>query len=269
MLHFDINLSLTLNDRPLLERFGRAAALGFGAVEFFWPAGIDLDALVAAKTAAGVQVVLLNMNTGDMAKGERGLLSHPAAKEWWREAFLEALALAGRLGCPRIHAVAGNRLPALERSAQVACAVENLLWALPHLEKANVVAMVEALNSFDNSGFVVTHMEHMLEICRQVASPHVRCQYDLYHMQRMEGNLIATIEQNIEWIGHVQMADAPKRHEPGTGEINFRNVLAALDATGYTGYVGLEYIPRNGVEESLAWLPREARQIASPAALRL
>jgi hydroxypyruvate isomerase len=97
----------------------------------------------------------------------------------------------------------------------------------------------------------------------------VRCQYDLYHMQRMEGNLIDTIQKNIEWIGHVQIADAPQRHQPGTGEINFRNALAALDEAGYTGYIGLEYTPRGTVEESLAWLPRDARREARAEALRL
>jgi hydroxypyruvate isomerase len=269
MLRFDINLSMTLNQLPLLERFQQAADLGFGAVEFFWPSGVDLDALVAAKERAGVQVVLLNMDAGDMASGDRGFLSHPARKEWWQDALLRAVTLAERLGCPRIHAVAGSRIPGMERAEQIACAVENLVWALPHLERAGIVAMVEALNSFDNPTFLLTHSEHMVEICAQVGSPYVRCQHDLYHMQRMEGNLIDTMLKHLDMIGHIQIADAPRRNQPGTGEINFRNVLTALDEAGYTGYVGLEYNPRGSVEESLAWLPREARHLASPAALRL
>ena len=269
MLRFDLNLSMTVRDVPFLDRFQLAADLGFGAVEFFWPSGFDLDDVVAAKEAAGVEVVLFNMDAGDMAAGDRGFLSHPARKVWWREAMLRAIALAERIGCPRIHAVAGTRLPELDRTEQVACAVENLTWALPYLEKANVMALVEALNSYDNPTIFLSRMEHMLEIVRQVNSPQVRCQYDIYHMQRMEGNLIPTIQQQISMIGHVQIADAPHRHEPGTGEINYRNVLAALAATGYAGYVGLEYLPSGALEDSLAWLPTPARHQALPSALRL
>lgn len=269
MLRFDINLAMTLTDVPPLARFQRAADLGFGAVEFFWPADGNVDALVAAKEEAGVEVALFNMNAGDMAAGDRGFLSHPARRDWWREAMLAAVDLAERLGCPRIHAVAGTRLPELARAAQIDCAVENLLWALPHLERAGVVATVEALNVYDAPGFLLSRMDDMLAICRAVDAPQVRCQYDLYHMQRMEGNLIPTIRQHIDWIGHVQIADAPARHQPGSGEINFRNVLAALEAAGYSGFIGLEYVPRGTVEESLAWLPRAARRQAAPSDLRL
>jgi hydroxypyruvate isomerase len=269
MLQFDLNLPFTLPGLPFLDRFQAAADLGFGAVELFWPVGIDLDAVVAAKEAAAVEVALLNMEAGDSSAGERGFLSHPARQQWWRAALLRAVALAERLGCHRIHAVAGNRLPELERAVQVACAVENLTWAVPHLARAGVVATVEALNHYDAPGFLLAHTADMLEICRQVDSPYVRCQYDLYHRQRMEGDLIATIRRELAWFGHVQVADAPDRHEPGTGEIHVPNVLAALDAAGYTGYVGLEYVPRTTLAESLGWLPRAARRRAQPADLRL
>lgn len=268
MIRFDINLAMTLTDVPPLERFQRAADLGFGAVEFFWPADGNVDAVVAAKEAAGVQVALFNMNAGDMAAGDRGFLSHPARRDWWRGALLDAVALAERLGCQRIHTVAGTRVLDVSREAQIDCAVDNLRWALPYLERAGVVATVEALNVYDVPGFLLNRMDDMLQICRAVDSPHVRCQYDIYHMQRMEGNLIPTIRQHIDWIGHVQIADAPDRHQPGTGEINFRNVLAALEEAGYAGYVGLEYVPLGSVEESLAWLPHASRHIASPSDLR-
>jgi hydroxypyruvate isomerase len=238
-------------------------------VEFFWPDD-NLDDVVAAKEAAGVEVVLLNMNAGDAARGDRGLLSSPAHKGWWREAMLEAIALCERIKCPHIHAVAGNRLPEYERSAQIDCAVENLTSALPELQRAGVMATVEALNVFDTPEFLLTKVAHMLEIVQRVNSPHVRCQFDIYHTQRMEGNLIHTI-RNLDWslIAHVQIADSPARHHPGTGEIHFRNVLAALDETSYGGYVGLEYRVPGSLEEALAWLPREARRTASPAILQV
>jgi hydroxypyruvate isomerase len=270
MLRFDINLSMTLADVPFLERFQRAVDLGFGAVEFFWPDGIDLDDVVEAKEAAGVEVALFNMNAGDAGRGDRGLLSHPEHKEWWRGAFLEAVTLAERLGCKRIHAVAGNRLPQIERSAQIDCAVENLTAMLPHLERAGVIASVESLNVYDTPDFLLTKLAHMMEIVQRIASPHVRCQFDIYHMQRMEGNLIHTIRNlDMSLVSHVQIADSPARHHPGTGEIHFRNVLAALDETSYDGYVGLEYRVPGSLEEALAWLPRDARRSGSPSVLRV
>ena len=269
MLRFEINLSMTLTDVPFLQRFQRAADLGFGAVEFFWPGDESLDNVAAAKEAAGVEVALFNMNMGDATRGDRGLLSDPAYKQWWREAFLEALAWAERLKCQRIHAVAGKRIPELARSEQIDCAVDNLSAMLPYLEQAGVVATVEALNAFDNPTFLLTQMADMVEICQRTNSPHVRCQYDVYHMQRMEGNLIHTIQENIDLIGHVQIADSPNRHQPGTGEIHFRNVLAALEEAGYGGYVGLEYVPQGSLEESLAWLPRTERHITTASVLRV
>lgn len=268
MLRFDINLSMTLIDVPFLDRFQRAADLGFGAVEFFWPDDVALDDVVAAKEAAGVEVALFNMNAGDATRGDRGLLSHPAHKAWWREAMLEAIELAERLQCQRIHTVAGNRLPHLERRDQIDCAVENLTAVLPHLERAGVVACVESLNVYDTPDFLLTKLAHMMEIVQRIDSPHVRCQYDIYHMQRMEGNLIHTIRNlDMALIGHVQIADAPERHHPGTGEIHFRNVLSALDEAGYQGYVGLEYRVPGALEDALAWLPKEARRTASPDVL--
>ncbi len=166
--------------------------------------------------------------------------------------------LATQLRCPRIHAVAGNRLPEVARGAQIDCVVENFAAMLPQMQAAGVTALVEALNTFDNPGFLVTGMADMVEICRALNSPHVRTQYDFYHMQRMQGNLIETFRANLPWISHVQIADTPGRHQPGTGEIHYGHVLAALEATDYTGFVGLEYVPQGTLEAALDWLPRPA-----------
>lgn len=269
MLRFDINLSMTLTDVPFLQRFQRAADLGFGAVEFFWPNDENLDDVARAIEQAGVEIALINMNAGDMAAGDRGFLSWPDRRDWWQAAMLDAIEFAQRIGCPNIHAVAGTRLPDSTPAAQFDCAVENLRWAVPHLEKAGVTVLVEALNAYDNPTFLLTRLDEMLDICARVDSPHMRIQYDVFHMQRMEGNLIDSIRRHLPVIGHVQIADAPDRHEPGTGEINYTNVLAALDEAGYGGYVGLEYRPRTTVEESLAWLPRAARTTATAADLQL
>jgi hydroxypyruvate isomerase len=184
--------------------------------------------------------------------------------------MLEAIALCERIQCPHIHAVAGNRLPEFERSAQIDCAVENLTSVLPDLQRAGVVATVEALNVYDTPEFLVTSVAQMMEIVQRVDSPHVRCQFDIYHTQRMQGNLIHTIRK-LDWslVAHVQIADSPERHHPGTGEIHFRNVLAALDVSPYNGYVGLEYRVPGRLEDALAWLPMEARRTASPTILQV
>lgn len=267
MLHFDINLSMTLTDVPFTQRFARAAALGFAAVELFWPAGEDLDAVVAAKQAAGVQVVLMNMHTGPA--GARGQLSDPAAQANWRADFMAALELAQRLDCPRIHTVAGNRLEQWSRQAQFDCAVENLTAMLPSLRAAGVTAQIEMLNRFDNPGFLVTTLQEMIDICAAVDSPHVRAQFDFYHMQRTQGSLIDSFHAHLPWISHVQIADVPGRKQPGSGEINYRNVLAAVEGSGYRGYVGLEFVPQGDLEQALAWLPPAARKSATAADLRL
>lgn len=269
MLRFAANTSMLFTEVPFVERFQRAAEAGFDAVEFLWPAGVDLDALVGAKETAGIDVALFNMDAGDLSAGERGFLSHPNRQDWWRDAFQQALELARRLDCRRLHTMAGNELPRLSRESQLACAADNLTWALPQLEAAGVTATVEALNLFDNPQFLLYRTEHVLELLDRLDTSHVRFQYDIYHMQRMEGNLIATIRDHIDRIGHVQIADPPGRHEPGTGEINYPNVLAALDEAGYAGYVGLEYNPRGTTENSLEWLPRDARRTASVEQLKL
>lgn len=269
MLRFSANISMLFTDVPFLDRFQRAADAGFGAVEFLWPAGIDLDALVRVKEAAGVDVVLLNVNEGDLSAGDRGFLSHPNRQEWWRDAFEQALELTQRLGCRRLHTMAGNELPGLSREDQLECAVDNLTWALPQLEAAGITATVEALNLFDNPEFLLYHSAHVLELLGRLETSQVQFQYDVYHMQRMEGNLIVTIQQHIDRIGHVQIADSPGRHQPGTGEINYRNVLAALDEAGYDGYIGLEYVPLGTTEESIEWLPRDGRRASSVRDLAL
>lgn len=258
-MRFSANISMLFTEAPFLERFQLAADAGIGAVEFLWPAGVDLDALVAAREAAGVDVALFNVNEGDLAAGDRGFLSHPNRRDWWCEAFRQALELAQRLECRRLHTMFGNELPGLSRDEQTACAVDNLTWALPQLEEAGVTATIEALNLFDNPGFLLYRSAHVIDVLNRLDTPRVRFQYDVYHMQRMEGNLIATIRDHVDRMGHVQIADSPGRHQPGTGEINYSNVLAALDEAGYAGYVGLEYTPLGTTEESLAWLPYDAR----------
>ncbi len=270
VLRFAANLSMLWREVPFLERFARAREAGFAAVEFLWPRGEDLEAVVEAVRASGLQVVLHNMDAGDIAAGERGYANDPARQEEWRERFLEALALARRLGCPRINCLVGNALPDLPRELQWAVVLENFRWALPRVQEAGVTLMVEALNPIESPRYLLHRTADSLALLRALGfPPQVKIQYDIYHMQRSEGNLIATIHEVFPHIGHIQIADPPGRHQPGTGEIAWGRVLGALESLGYAGYIGLEYVPLGGTEESLRWLPPGKRREAAVADLRL
>jgi hydroxypyruvate isomerase len=269
MLRFSVNITILFKEYPFTERFGRAAAAGFGAVEFMSPFAYDLAQVEAAAREAGVRVVQFNFADGNLAAGERGYASHPDRQAQWREELQQALELAPRLGARQINSLAGCAVPGLPWEAQIACLVDNLRWAVPHLERAGYPLLLEALNDFDNPGYLLTRSAHVLSVLDQVASPWVRFQYDVYHMQRMEGNLVETMRRHLPRLGHVQIADCPGRHEPGSGEINYRFVLGALEAAGYDGYVGLEYLASGQTEDSFAWLPFAKRREATAADLIL
>jgi len=265
MLRYSANVNMLFREYPFYERFERAAACGFGAVEFLSPFVYDVEQVVTAIRDAGLRVVQFNFLDGDLAAGERGFASHPDKVEEWREGLLRALDLAEQLKARQIHSLVGTTLEGMPREAQIECLVENLRWAVPYLSRAGCPLMVEALNPFDNPGYLLCSSREVLAVLDEVNSPWVRFQYDVYHMQRVEGDLVRTLRRHISRIGHVQIADNPGRHEPGTGEINYRFVLQALEATGYEGYVGLEYIPSGRTEDSFAWLPF-ARRVQSRAA---
>lgn len=260
MIQYAANLSVLFTEVPFLERFAKAADAGFSAVEFASPFGYDLSQLVSAVQTARISVVQYNFLDGDLVQGDRGFLSHPAKKREWRESLGEAIDLAARLKPRQLNSLAGNVLADLSREEQIACLEDNLRWAIPHLEAAGLPLMLEALNLHDNRRYLLTHSWEVLQILTLLHSPWIRLQYDIYHMQRMEGNLVETIRSSIDRIGHVQVADCPGRHQPGTGEINYRFVLKALEETGYDGYVGLEYVPCGTTEESLDWLAFDKRK---------
>jgi hydroxypyruvate isomerase len=269
VIHFAANISMLFKEFPFLDRFQVAAEAGFAAVEFLWPTGIDLDVLPRAAARAGVQVALFNTDAGDLSSGSRGYLNDPSRRAYVLENFRLALDLAKELQCPRLHPLVGNALPNVPRSAQLTHVADLLKELVPLAETSGITLCVEALNSIENPYYLITNTQQALELLRMVGSQGVKYQYDIYHMQRMEGNIISTLRQHIADIGHVQIADPPGRHQPGTGELNFRNILVTLEELGYTGYVGLEYHPLGTVEESLAWLPRDRRVTCTVADLRL
>jgi hydroxypyruvate isomerase len=255
-LRFSANLSLLFRELPFLERFEAAARSGFDAVEFWWPDGEDLSAVEAAVADASVQVVMMNFYAGDMAAGDRGLMADPDRQgEFWSNVPV-ALGLAGRLGCKQLNALVGGRLEQISRDDQLSLARDNLAGAARDAKAAGVGVLVEAVNTVDNdAGYLISRTTDAVTFIKSVEADNVGLLHDLYHMQRMEGNLTATLREYFSWIRHIHVADSPGRNEPGTGEINYPFVFAAIADTAFTGYVGLEYRASTPAsEDSFGWL---------------
>ncbi|MBM3122867.1 MAG: TIM barrel protein [Chloroflexi bacterium] len=265
MLGYAPNVSWLFADRPFAERLKAVVDLGFEAVEFGFPSQADLDALSSARQEYGLHVVLFNQDVPVWDAANRGYLADPARRGEFHAALDQALEMATRLGAEKIMLPAGVRLPELRREVQLECAMENLRAAAPMAARAQVLLTLEVLNPADNPGYFLTSSQDALDIVRQVAHPCVRFQMDTYHLQRLEGNLLGTLRDNMEWIGHIQFADEPGRHEPGTGTIGFGELEAAAEAGGYRGYIGLEYTPLASSAQALTWVPAARR---SPAGCR-
>jgi hydroxypyruvate isomerase len=258
-IQFVPNLSMLFTEVPFLERFEKAALAGFRCVEFLFPYDAGVAHVAARANDAGLKVALFDVPAGDLDGGDIGFLGNIGRSDAFRKGMDTALEAAVRLRCGRLNVLAGTRQPDLAREEQVALAVENLRWALPRAVDAGVTLLIEALNPTDFPLYLVHTTTQAWDIVRAVSHPHVKLQYDIYHAQMTEGNLITTITQRFPDIGHIQIADVPGRHEPGTGEIRFSAVFSRLDALGYKGYVGLEYRPSRSTLPSLAWM----RQVGS------
>jgi hydroxypyruvate isomerase len=259
-MRFCVNVSILFTEHPLLDRFAAAREAGFDAVELWWPRGEDPGEVRAAIEDAGVDVIGLNFDAGDMPAGERGLISDPARRDEFRANVPVALELAAAVGCKSLNALAGHRLPGMELTEQLELACDNVRFAADAAQEQGARVLIEAVNTIENGPYLFPTTRTAADFVRATGHPAVALQYDAYHMQRMEGDLTATVERHIGGIAHVQIADSPGRGEPGTGEINFDYFLRRLEELGYEGHVGLEYKPSGGdTIGSLAWLPRELR----------
>src|SRR4051794_40684856 len=254
MPRFAANVSMLFTEHPFLERFSQARAVGFEAVEFLFPYEFETAAIAAELRRNNLQQVLFNLPAGNFAAGDRGMANDPRRIYEFREGVARGLSIAAELGCGRLNCLVGRRLDDVPEETQTATLVDNLRYAADMADAAGVRQVVEPLNVFDAPGYFLTTPGAGFALIERVAHPNLTLQYDVYHSQRMSGNLAATITERIAQIGHVQIADSPDRHEPGTGEINYPFVLQALDDTGYDGWVSLEYRPLRDTASSLAWL---------------
>lgn len=253
MPRFAANLTMLFTELPFMQRFEAAAQAGFEAVEYLFPYPFDKHELAAALKANGLVQVLHNLPAGDWDAGERGIACHPDRVAEFREGVGRAIDYAAALGCPQLNCLVGKLPAGATRQDVQPTLVENLRFAARELEKAGLKLLVEPINTFDIPGFFLNRTDQALALLDAVGSDNLRIQYDIYHAQRMEGELANTLATHLARIGHIQLADNPGRGEPGTGEIHYPWLFQHIDAIGYTGWIGCEYKPRTTTTEGLGW----------------
>lgn len=254
MPRFSASLTFLFAEIPFMERFQAAETAGFAAVEYMFPYEFDIDEIAGELRRLQLRQVLFNLPAGNWAQGDRGIAAHPARRTEFRDGVGQAVDVARRLDCRLLNCLVGLRDEEIPLEEQRACLNDNLRFAARELESAGLTLLVEPVNAYDIPGFLLTRSAETMQLIDEVGAPNLRLQYDAYHMQRTEGNLVPTIRALLPRIGHVQIADPPDRHQPGTGEVNFAYVLGALDTAGYDGYVGLEYRPLGPTEDSFEWI---------------
>jgi hydroxypyruvate isomerase len=254
MPKFSANLSFLYAELPFLDRFGAAAKDGFPAVEYVSPYEHAPEAVAKALADYGLAQALFNLPPGDWAGGERGIGCLPGRVDEFRASVDTAIRYGKALGCPKINCLAGIAPAGADPVELGATLVANLKYAAPRLAEAGIQLLLEPINLRDIPGFFVSTTHHAERILAAVGSDNLFIQYDIYHTQVMQGDLIPTYDRLRDRIAHIQIADNPGRGEPGTGEINYAFVLPELDRLGYDGYVGCEYKPQAGTSAGLGWM---------------
>jgi hydroxypyruvate isomerase len=254
MPQFAANLTMLFTELPFMDRFAAARKAGFEAVEYLFPYAYPREDLAAALRVNGLKQVLHNLPAGDWESGERGIACHPGRVNEFREGVSRAIDYATALGCPQVNCLAGKVPAGVAREHAHATFVGNLSFAAAALKQAGIRLLIEPINSFDIPGFFLTRTDQALAIIDEVGSDNLFVQYDIYHAQRTEGELAATLRNHLQRIGHIQLADNPGRNEPGTGEINYPWLFRHIDALGYRGTIGCEYKPKTTTHEGLGWL---------------
>ncbi|GGO84836.1 hydroxypyruvate isomerase [Marinobacterium nitratireducens] len=260
MPRFCANLSMLFTEHDFLDRFDAAAKAGFEGVEYLFPYDYDASEIKAKLDANGLTQVLFNLPAGDWAAGERGIACHPDRIEEFRAGVDRAIAYAKVLGNEQVNCLAGIQPEGVSASQAEDTFVENLRYAAKKLEDAGIRLVMEAINTRDIPGFFLNNTQQALRIRDRVASDNLTLQYDIYHMQIMEGDICPTLEAHIGAIRHMQLADNPGRHEPGTGELNYRFIFGFIDRIGYDGWIGCEYKPATTTEAGLGWMKEHGLQ---------
>ncbi|MFG1451144.1 hydroxypyruvate isomerase [Xanthobacter sp. V2C-8] len=254
MPKFAANLSLLWTELEFADRFARARAAGFRAVECQFPYALEKERLADLLAANDLTLVMYNLPAGDWAAGERGIACIPGREGEFEDGVGRALDHARATGARMLNCLAGLVPEGVSAATARDTLARNLGFAAEALGREGLDLLVEPINTRDMPGFALSRSRETLDLLDAVGAPNAYLQYDVYHMQVMEGDLTTTLTRHMDRIGHIQIADAPGRGEPGTGEIHFPFVLAAIDAAGYRGWIGCEYRPRAGTEAGLGWL---------------
>ncbi len=261
MPKFAANLTMLFNDLPFLERFAAARLAGFTAVEYLFPYDYPAEQIKEQLSTNGLRQVLFNLPCGNWGAGERGLAASPDRVEEFRAGVSQAIAYAKVLDVPRLNCLAGKRVSGYSDEEHRNTLVSNVRFASKALQGAKLLLVIEAINHFDIPGFFLNRTEQVAQLIEAVNLSNVLIQYDVYHAQREEGELTATLRKYQKMIGHIQIADNPGRHQPGTGEINYPFLFKEIDRLGYEGVIGLEYVPEPDTMTSLAWVQRYGYQL--------
>ena len=254
MPRFDANLSMLFGEVDFLDRFEAAAKAGFAGVEYLFPYAYKKEQLVEMLHKNGLVQVLHNLPAGDWEKGERGIACLPDRVNEFQDGVGKAIEYATALGCKQVNCLVGYAPEYISPLLLHDTAAGNVRFAASELKRAGIRLLIEPCNTRDMPGFYLSHTAQAIAIMKAAGSDNVYLQYDVYHAQVMEGDLANTIEKNLAHIAHIQIADNPGRHEPGTGEISYPYLFKHLDRIGYSGWVGCEYKPAARTEEGLGWL---------------
>jgi hydroxypyruvate isomerase len=260
MPRFAANLSMLYPQHEFLDRFAAAAADGFAAVEYLFPYDFSAQEIQQRLSDNGLVQALFNAPPGDWAAGERGIASLPGREEEFRSGIARALEYAAVLGNDRIHVMAGL-LPSEDlRERHHAVYVQNLAYAAEQAAKAGITILIEPINTRDMPGFFLNRQDQAQAICKEVGAANLKVQFDFYHCQIVEGDVISKLRRDFAGVGHIQIAGVPDRHEPNLGELNYAWLFDEIDRLGYTGWIGCEYRPKGDTSEGLQWL-RDWKQL--------
>ncbi|MBT8514253.1 hydroxypyruvate isomerase [Polynucleobacter paneuropaeus] len=259
MIQFAANLTMLFNEFPFLDRFEQASKAGFKAVEFLFPYGIPAEDIKAKLDQYHLKLVLHNLPAGNWDGGERGIACLPDRVEEFKTGVAEAIRYAGILGVGQLNCLAGKVPAGADHAELHRTFVNNLRYAAAELKKAQLKLLVEPINQYDILGFYLCSTQQAISILDEVGADNLFVQYDIYHAQRMEGELANTITKYLDRIGHMQLADNPGRNEPGTGEINYPFLFRFLEKIGYKGWVGCEYKPATDTLSGLSWMTKQLK----------
>ena len=254
MPKFAANLTMLFNEVDFQDRFKAAAEAGFKGVEYLFPYAYPKEQLVELLSLNGLTQVLHNLPAGDWASGERGIAVLPDRIGEFQDGVGKAIEYATALGCKQVNCLSGIAPAGADADKLRETFVSNIRFAGQQLQSHGIKLLVEAINTFDIPGFYVSRTQQTLDLIDAAGTENIFVQYDIYHMQRMEGELAATIKKNLPRIAHMQLADNPARNEPGTGEINYPFLFDYIDKLGYDGWIGCEYKPAAKTTDGLGWV---------------